>query len=43
MTSAGPRRIAASLLTGDWGRSEVYRHDLKPAGATFRGRFRASS
>jgi hypothetical protein len=25
-----------ALLTGDWGRSEVYRHDLKPAGATFR-------
>ena len=24
------------LLTGDWGRSEVYRHDLKSAGATFR-------
>ena len=24
------------LLTGDWGRSEVYRHDLKPSGATFR-------
>lgn len=24
-----------TLLTGDWGRSEVYRHSLKPHGATF--------
>ena len=31
-----PETYRAVLLTGDWGRSEVYRHDLKPAGATFR-------
>ncbi len=31
-----PERYRGSLLTGDWGRSEVYRHDLQPAGATFR-------
>jgi putative membrane-bound dehydrogenase-like protein len=26
------------LLTGDWGRSEVYRHDLQPQGPTFEQR-----
>ena len=31
-----PEAFRGALLTGDWGRSEVYRHDLKPAGATFR-------
>ena len=31
-----PVAFRGALLTGDWGRSEVYRHDLKPAGATFR-------
>ena len=31
-----PEAYRGALLTGDWGRSEVYRHDLKPAGATFR-------
>jgi putative membrane-bound dehydrogenase-like protein len=31
-----PERYRGALLTGDWGRSEVYRHDLKPAGASFR-------
>jgi len=31
-----PEPYRGSLLTGDWGRSEVYRHDLQPAGATFR-------
>ncbi len=31
-----PEPYRGALLTGDWGRSEVYRHDLKPAGATFR-------
>ena len=30
-----PEAYRGALLTGDWGRSEVYRHDLKPAGATF--------
>jgi putative membrane-bound dehydrogenase-like protein len=30
-----PEAFHGVLLTGDWGRSEVYRHDLKPAGATF--------
>jgi putative membrane-bound dehydrogenase-like protein len=30
-----PEAFRGVLLTGDWGRSEVYRHDLKPAGATF--------
>jgi hypothetical protein len=24
------------LLTGDWGRNEVYRHELKQASASFR-------
>ena len=32
-----PEAYRGALLTGDWGRSEVYRHDLKPAGASFRG------
>ena len=32
-----PEAYRDALLTGDWGRSEVYRHDLKPAGASFRG------
>jgi putative membrane-bound dehydrogenase-like protein len=31
-----PESYRGVLLTGDWGRSEVYRHDLKPAGASFR-------
>ncbi len=31
-----PEAYRGALLTGDWGRSEVYRHNLKPAGATFR-------
>ncbi len=31
-----PAAYRGALLTGDWGRSEVYRHDLKPAGASFR-------
>ena len=33
-----PEAYRGALLTGDWGRSEVYRHDLKPAGASFRAR-----
>ncbi len=31
-----PEAYRDVLLTGDWGRSEVYRHDLAPAGASFR-------
>ena len=31
-----PEPYHGSLLTSDWGRSQVYRHDLQPAGATFR-------
>jgi putative membrane-bound dehydrogenase-like protein len=31
-----PEAYRGALLTGDWGRSEVYRHDLTPAGASFR-------
>jgi putative membrane-bound dehydrogenase-like protein len=31
-----PPAYRGVLLTGDWGRSEVYRHDLRPDGATFR-------
>jgi putative membrane-bound dehydrogenase-like protein len=31
-----PEGFRGSLLTGDWGRSEVYRHDLTPAAASFR-------
>jgi putative membrane-bound dehydrogenase-like protein len=31
-----PEAYRGALLTGDWGRNEVYRHDLKPAGASFR-------
>ena len=31
-----PQSYRGALLTGDWGRSEVYRHDLHPAGASFR-------
>jgi putative membrane-bound dehydrogenase-like protein len=31
-----PQLYRGALLTGDWGRSEVYRHDLRPAGASFR-------
>ncbi len=31
-----PEAYRGALLTGDWGRSEVYRHDLKPDGASFR-------
>ncbi len=30
-----PKPYRAALLTGDWGRSEVYKHDLLTAGATF--------
>jgi putative membrane-bound dehydrogenase-like protein len=31
-----PEAYRSTLLTGDWGRSEVYRHELNPAGASFR-------
>src|SRR5262249_15236477 len=31
-----PEPYRGSLLTGDWGRSEVYRHDLQSSGASFR-------
>jgi putative membrane-bound dehydrogenase-like protein len=31
-----PQSYCGALLTGDWGRSEVYRHDLRPDGASFR-------
>jgi putative membrane-bound dehydrogenase-like protein len=30
-----PEKYRNLLYTGDWGRSEVYRHVLRPAGATF--------
>ncbi|HEY1187229.1 MAG TPA: PVC-type heme-binding CxxCH protein [Gemmata sp.] len=30
-----PAKYANALFTGDWGRSEVYRHELKPNGPTF--------
>jgi putative membrane-bound dehydrogenase-like protein len=30
-----PESYRGALLTGDWGRSEVYRHDLRPRGPTF--------
>jgi putative membrane-bound dehydrogenase-like protein len=30
-----PERYRNTLFTGDWGRSEVYRHELKPHGPTF--------
>lgn len=30
-----PKPYHGALLTGDWGRSEVYRHDLTPNGATY--------
>jgi putative heme-binding domain-containing protein len=30
-----PERFRNVLLTGDWGRSEVYRHELKKSGPTF--------
>jgi len=30
-----PEKYRGALLTGDWGRSEVYRHDLTPNGPTF--------
>src|SRR5262245_11184084 len=30
-----PPKYRNTLLTGDWGRSEVYRHELKPHGPTF--------
>ena len=33
-----PEAYRGALLTGDWGRSEVYRHDLKPAGGSFRAK-----
>ena len=31
-----PETYRNTLFTGDWGRSEVYRHDLKPNGADVR-------
>jgi putative membrane-bound dehydrogenase-like protein len=31
-----PEAYRGALLTGDWGRSEVYSHDLKADGASFR-------
>jgi putative heme-binding domain-containing protein len=31
-----PARYRNVLFTGDWGRSEVYRHELTPSGPTFR-------
>jgi putative membrane-bound dehydrogenase-like protein len=30
-----PEPFCRTLLTGDWGRSEVYRHELRPHGPTF--------
>src|SRR5262245_55520873 len=30
-----PENYRNTLFTGDWGRSEVYRHELKPRGPTF--------
>jgi putative membrane-bound dehydrogenase-like protein len=30
-----PEKYRNVLLTGDWGRSEVYRHELRPSGPTF--------
>lgn len=30
-----PEKFRGMLLTADWGRSEVYRHELKPNGPTF--------
>ncbi len=30
-----PARYANTLFTGDWGRSQVYRHELTPHGPTF--------
>jgi len=30
-----PENFRNALFTGDWGRSEVYRHELKPHGPTF--------
>jgi len=30
-----PVQYRSTLLTADWGRSEVYRHDLRPHGPTF--------
>jgi putative membrane-bound dehydrogenase-like protein len=30
-----PAKYQNVLVTGDWGRSEVYRHELRPSGATF--------
>jgi putative membrane-bound dehydrogenase-like protein len=30
-----PAKYRNTLFTGDWGRSEVYRHELKPHGPTF--------
>jgi putative membrane-bound dehydrogenase-like protein len=32
---AWPEAYRNALLTGDWGRSEVYLHELKPHGSTF--------
>ncbi len=31
-----PQAYRGALLTGDWGRNEVYRHELTPSGASFR-------
>lgn len=33
-----PAAYRGALLTGDWGRSEVYRHELQADGASFRAR-----
>jgi putative membrane-bound dehydrogenase-like protein len=30
-----PQKYRDVLFTGDWGRSEVYRHELRPSGPTF--------
>src|SRR5205085_1722816 len=30
-----PEKYRNVLYTGDWGRSEVYRHELRPSGPTF--------
>jgi putative membrane-bound dehydrogenase-like protein len=32
---AWPEKYSGTLYTGDWGRSEVYQHPLRPHGATF--------
>ena len=30
-----PEKYRNVLITGDWGRNEIYRHELRPAGPTF--------